>query len=937
MKKRCSKAKTATLIVAMLAMTAGVALAGNPWFTGRTVGDQTEPLSWLRHFSESEMREKLDEMESQLSATMGTVQATATVASGKIDLVISLKGEKTPGAEREQVERIIGHFADAVYEMTEGSHRLRNVRIFQKGDQAGQSDIVWDHEGIPCSSGIGQTGGKVSMYDRDPRNSSDYTEEQAGYTLAHEWGHYFYGLYDEYAIKTTDVAVDQSVMNRQFSATGGNYKWLNFSIAYQANDPTGPWVNTRLTAHHREMNASGWETLARNPTDDPATRDHFDLGTRIFYPEVAAKAPTGTNTPVINLPNTAARQVLKILWGNADVVTVLVLDRSGSMDGDSIDNLIQASGHLLDVFPVGSYVGIISFASDVRTDAAIRKINSDADRTTLKNIVNGLYASGSTSLGQASVAALNQIQTFLAGNNAVPSVFLMTDGYGNNGTYQDLLGAVVPLFQNAQVPIMGFGYGGNVDPRLPQMAQQTGGKYYDSPTDYTTIALAFQDAFGYVSGLPSVASGSMSTASGGMTKPVGVSFPVDSTIGAFTVTLTYDGFITDADIQLFAPGSKVGLNPKSKTESSGQSLWLFEVDPATAGQWRLKGTVASGLAVRYTVNATEAGATYNLRTEIQGGSSVTAPSPATIIAHLSRGLPIDGAKVTATVTAPDGRQTTLPMQSQLGGVYTATYNAYTQNGAYAVDVVAENVGRARLTYRGMLMSMPLDGKSYPIPRDILIKEKFSRTGSLQINLSGVTHMPIGVANTWGPTFMWPADADALGYLLEVYRGDKKILSKPLKKDVNTFLSKPLPVGDYEWRVGTWKLVQTGVNNKGKPVFKKVNVWSPAEPGRYDFSRMAIVPGAITKLSPSGDQLTGDVILQWMSDAKAQSYVITLERLDNKGAYKRAKVYRLTPKTPGVDRLAIKKITAGSYRWFIQGVSFDGSGPVDQSPMEFIVR
>jgi len=65
---------------------------------------------------------------------------------------------------------------------------------------------------------------------------------------------------------------------------------------------------------------------------------------RPFYPELAAFAPTGDNLPnPNNLADGRARELLNIKW-MVEPAVVLVIDRSGSMDGDPLAN-VKASAY----------------------------------------------------------------------------------------------------------------------------------------------------------------------------------------------------------------------------------------------------------------------------------------------------------------------------------------------------------------------------------------------------------------------------------------------------------------------------------------------------------------------------------------------------------------------------------------------------------------
>jgi hypothetical protein len=141
----------------------------------------------------------------------------------------------------------------------------------------------------------------------------------AGYALAHEWGHYFYGLYDEYSgndpcshTPTNIFALQEcdsmpfSIMEIFWRALHNNdYNWLNFGVA--ANQ-------TRHNVNWRVYQASGWEVLARSPDLDPRDGQRRSITRRTHFPELAAVAPTGDSASSIELPDAKARSALQIIW-----------------------------------------------------------------------------------------------------------------------------------------------------------------------------------------------------------------------------------------------------------------------------------------------------------------------------------------------------------------------------------------------------------------------------------------------------------------------------------------------------------------------------------------------------------------------------------------------------------------------------------------------
>jgi hypothetical protein len=261
--------------------------------------------------------------------------------TGLINVTISLY--RTPStSERVAYEAILGYFADAVYEMSNGLHRIHTVNIYQNGTHADSANIRWSPNEWPRAypGGYGHLGFPVLFGDMFlNENFLDSAHWRgAGYALGHEWGHNYYGLYDEYRGQrpgdnffnymphTDDVAVPNSVMNSQWNAIAGDYTWLNFSIA------TNTLNGQKKTAQDRVYAASGWETLARRLSADPRRPNDVVFPERIYYPELAAVAPADGQAPTIELATTPAattRSALNIVWNSVAASSLAVTDQTG--------------------------------------------------------------------------------------------------------------------------------------------------------------------------------------------------------------------------------------------------------------------------------------------------------------------------------------------------------------------------------------------------------------------------------------------------------------------------------------------------------------------------------------------------------------------------------------------------------------------------------
>lgn len=250
-----------------------------------------------------------------------------------IDLSISLYRSPSE-SDKTSYEAILGYFTDTVYEMSNGSHKIRNVTIYQNGEQSQTANIQWAASEWPSAypAGYGHAGAYIHFGDSFLARNFLEVENQAagGYTLGHEWGHYYYGLYDEYVggdtsrntityqPHTDDVAVPNSIMNNQWSAVGGNYSWLNFS---NSSDTLNGQART---AQDRMYGASGWDTLARPLSQDPPLPELFAFIPRTVYPELAKVAPLNGYDPDIEL------SVISTGVTRSDLVITWVTPSSGS-------------------------------------------------------------------------------------------------------------------------------------------------------------------------------------------------------------------------------------------------------------------------------------------------------------------------------------------------------------------------------------------------------------------------------------------------------------------------------------------------------------------------------------------------------------------------------------------------------------------------------
>ena len=471
-------------------------------------------------------------------------------------------------------------------------------------------------------------------------------------------------------------------------------RWLQFSIKNQ--DPLNPglYQNTLKTAQHRQYSESCWETLSRdNSITESLSYALTGRAPRVIYPELANVAPNGTDSPSVpDLPG-SARSDLDIIWMANATVSEIVIDGSGSMGSNNkISNARTAAKLLVDLSEIGSFIGVFRFTSSAYEVVPLTEIIDQATKDSIKAAIDGIYASGGTSVGRAAQAALDALTATGApeGNKVV---YLLTDGQSGDDSL-----APIPAYQAEKIPIFTFSYGADADTVvLGQMATLTKGELYISPVSLGAITQAFQDANAAASGASNVASGSNSV-------PVGssqsVPFTIDSSFETMSVTVTYSGASSDLTVSLIDPSTPgtTPMSPSDTTESGGETLVLFSVSGPTPGEWFIQTTENTGFEIEFiwVVSGTQAGVGYTLTSGTSDGvREIEYPDPFILRSSLVKDLPIINAIIEATVTAPDGSSTAIAMNDDGvppdnvagDGEYTAAIN-YDQAGVYEVSVRA---------------------------------------------------------------------------------------------------------------------------------------------------------------------------------------------------------------------------------------------------------
>lgn len=657
--------------------------------------------------------------------------------------------------------------------MSNGGHLLGKIRIFNDARFNNAADVVWVAALRPNANcnGFTFTGNHINMSDAFnaytiPGNARALQE--AGYTLAHETGHYVYSLGDEYSYGGTDVSVVPSVMNNQGNAPVANFQWLNLSTSNNIGDVT-------KSDQGRMFGVSDWTALLQNPALDPATATSWFGGNpRIRYSVLNGRAPSAANTWLapngtnytwmsVELPATRARDSLTIIWMGNTVDIDLVLDKSGSMAGQPLNDVKTASKAFVDAvlsfsttMQLTPSVGLTAFSSTPDNPATYPMTPlTSGNITTINGIVDAMTDGGNTAMYDACLVSNTKLKTY-SGTNSTRLCMLLTDGEENNSVVTDPAQVIAP-FVNANIPIYTFGYGsGASHDNCRALSTGTNGAFYANLTGTNQIVDEWLRVFDNTADVQYAKDAVFAAASG-------LEFVMDPTVSACVVQVSYKlasassycTFTITDRYNTIVP-STVKTIPLGSTypreEIALISVNSGAISSAVLGNWKCNanasGLVSTNLSGTVKLKGKQTG-TYSLTITDKGKGYYTYPQPIQLTATVGKSGKISGVNVIAQLTSPSGTVSNVPMYDNgtngdpiaNDGMYTAQYSGYTENGQYLFTVHFDN-GSATgyYTVAGAKYSQP-QSDSLPPPVTVPITDNFAREGRTVIHISNVPSTP----------------------------------------------------------------------------------------------------------------------------------------------------------------------------------------------------
>lgn len=665
--------------------------------------------------------------------------------NGKFNLSVSLRYAPV-AQEINFLCQIFQQVSKILYDATDGQQSIGYIQIAT--DSLGGEDAdIWIHPNDDVWPN--STSARLWLAGESLDVSQDYT--YYAHVLAHELSHYLYDLRDEYNNDTVclgDITTQASMMEgygwneyTRFTDAAGN-AYASFAD-FIADFTAGTAVlhsgqptefchpgNHNATADNNQNNIndnqSCWEYMGDNA-------NHGNLPYNLVVPGAG-----GPSLPAPS-PNPPAPVCVELISAQR---YMLVLDRSFSMVGKKIEQLIAGAHFWVDYVHSTEELGLTRFSGTPVLASPMSEVPvSAASQATWRNdrhaIIDGITAGGSTAIGDALRMGLNNILD--AGSAASQVMILFTDGLQNAGT--ETADDVLPDAVAAGVKIYTIGLGADQDvDLLTNIANTTGGLYFGIPADIpdADAADAISDGLAQVSGhsRSNSAIKSFVEVDGIDVSPViipGVDvlpfywpgdsgahsrkpkaalqsfkFPVAITPGSSRCTLGVKWYNNDLHyrIRVTDPsGTVITAGPNIRLTAGKYPYTFYEIINPKPGTWYVEvlGNIRASKfrTIGFEVNKNIRFETNALQYHIKAGASIQ------LRAKLMYGFALPGVKVQANVRTPSGKILKVSFYENVGKkgekeeekVYTASLKTRkAEQGQYTITVVATIKGK-ELTFK----------------------------------------------------------------------------------------------------------------------------------------------------------------------------------------------------------------------------------------------
>jgi hypothetical protein len=275
-----------------------------------------------------------------------------------------IEGVSTP-LDRTYIRKIMESATDLLYTMTEGKFRLGKISVYSRQFKD-QADIqLLNMSGRPNAhvDGLDVKGARNQNFTQP--FGAPATVDYIGKTIAHEFGHYIFGLLDEYRevgnFDTRDPGAPQDRDTERPTIMNSQMDYSRFSTTSDYTDLT-----KRQTAQYRWFGKSAWELLVSDPATDSASGAKKDvaMNPRIWFDSFKGMpAPTTLLQPADTVKS---RSSLQITYMSQAPTVAYVFDLN--VTAAELDAFVKSAIASMNALPAGSVISTFIFSGQEFVD-----------------------------------------------------------------------------------------------------------------------------------------------------------------------------------------------------------------------------------------------------------------------------------------------------------------------------------------------------------------------------------------------------------------------------------------------------------------------------------------------------------------------------------------------------------------------------------------
>jgi len=393
-----------------------------------------------------------------------------TLTAGKFNMIVSFQSdpdEATINQWRSSWQRA----SELLYSASDGAQQFG--RIYFALDSFGSRNADWWVDPVNAQAHV--DGNRLWQ---DGHGTLGFDEKDFPFIIVHEFGHYGYNCGDEYQGDGCTAEVVSCIMESEKSQGD---RFVDGSFL------EGEVVEWCVEANH-------------DPNGDTPQDDYSyggETGHSCWYAiNFQWAVPTPGTTP--DGTRTAGADPVEIILLEKQTRIVLILDRSGSMQGDAIREALVGADSFIDLtdHDSGSYqdhFGIVSFANAPTRELPMRSMDDNGDRTSAHTSIAGIGAGGRTAMGDALRMAIGDIEGY-GDPAAAQAIVLLSDGYHNEGT-EDPADMIAEIRRKG-ISVFSIAVGPDVDaPLLESLADETDGLFFRIPPGLSEADAALELRF----------------------------------------------------------------------------------------------------------------------------------------------------------------------------------------------------------------------------------------------------------------------------------------------------------------------------------------------------------------------------------------------------------------------------------------------------------